>query len=56
MTPTSSVKSILLPALVLQFLSVLPIMTGSETEAAPNLQAKLILILAEFQNGQEEMK
>lgn len=56
MTPTSSVQSIVAPALVLQVPLALPIMRDSETEAAPQLQAKFILTHSEFQNHWEEMK
>lgn len=56
MTPTSSVKLIVGRALVLRVSLVLSTMRGSETEATPNLKARLILIHSEFQNHQEEMK
>ena len=56
MTPTSSVKLIVGRALVLRVSLALSIVRGSETEAAPNLKARLILIRSEFQNHREEMK
>lgn len=56
MTPTSSVKLIVGRPLVLRVSLVLSIMRGSETEASPNLKARLILIRSESQNHREEIK